>query len=341
MSRSYLYGRDTKTLTAQEYALEKLYDQVDREGYRLTPQQFFKSPEYGQWLDRNFGTLIDQAPPGSQIIRQDPFKLEYRDAEGYTHTLTRGAGSGAELGQVTRQTNRPNILPNQRQNEMLDFLQQRVRQGLTGAPTLADLDPETAAQLRAITEARRAEINKQIEDERGRLVARLYGNRVNQSSIADEAGARFAEGAGRLQQQEAGDNAQRLLALRQYLTDAIRQQGEQAGSLYANLSGQSNQRDIAAGGLDVELRRLIEASRQFNAGNYLNQQQLAQEQQKIDSMDSPLNKVLKISQIVANLASGAGGGLSAYNALAGPKTGAAANEANIRPRYFPSSYPWP
>src|SRR5262245_61796821 len=100
MGRSYLYGRDTKTLTAQEYALEKLYDSVDREGYRLTPTQFFKSPEFASWLDQNYGTLADQVPPGSQIINQTPLKLEYRDSDGYTHTLTRNATGGASLGSV-------------------------------------------------------------------------------------------------------------------------------------------------------------------------------------------------------------------------------------------------
>ena len=304
MGRSYLYGRDTKTLTAQEYALEKLYDQIDRPGYRITPQEFFKSPEFAQYLDQNFGSLADQVPPGSQIVNQTPFKLEYRDAEGYTHTLTRKETGGPNLGNVTRQTDRPSILPqSQTQQSTLDMLRQRVQQGYTQPAQFAALPPEVQAQLDAISAAERGDIARQAADARGQLVAQLYGNKVNQSSIADDQSARFLEALGRVQQQQAAGAAQRTLGLQQFLANLNQQQNEGAANLYANLSGQGTQRDIAGAGLDLDKLRLNEASRQFNASNYLDTLRTQLAQQEVDQANSPFNKFLR--------------GLSAAGALTG------------------------
>src|SRR5262245_18913284 len=48
--KSYLYpGRDKKDLSSDEEQLEALYDKVDRPGHRITPAQFFQTPEYAQW----------------------------------------------------------------------------------------------------------------------------------------------------------------------------------------------------------------------------------------------------------------------------------------------------
>src|SRR5262252_5302309 len=41
-----------------------------------------------------------------------------------------------------------------------------------------------------------------LADQQGQLVAQLYGNRVNQSSIANDAGARFAQYSGLVKQQQ-------------------------------------------------------------------------------------------------------------------------------------------
>lgn len=311
--RSYLYpGKSKNQLTPAERQLEALYDRIDRPGYRITAQQFYQTPEAMQLLDQLYGGLTDRIPPGSQIVSETPGKVTYRDAEGYEHNIIRKPS-----GEFTETTNRPSILPDKRREAMLDFLQQRTRQGLEGAPALANLDPETAAQLQAISDAERADIQKQGAGLEGQLLARLYGNRVNQSSIANEAGARFAEGLGRVQQQQAAGAAQRTLGLRQFLTNLLQQQGEQAGSLYANLTGQGTQRDIAGAGLDVELKRLAEGSRQFDLSHYLEQLRTQLEQQKMDAYNSPLNQLSRLIGVGTQLAGAAGGGLSAYRALTG------------------------
>src|SRR5262252_8744051 len=118
MGRSYLFpGQNTEHLSPAQRQLEALYDQIDRPGNRITPDQFFKSNEYGQWLTSNYGDLQSQIPPGSQIINQTPFKIEYKDADGYTHTLTRQGADAATAGAVQTQSDRPAILPNKQQND--------------------------------------------------------------------------------------------------------------------------------------------------------------------------------------------------------------------------------
>lgn len=311
MGRSYLYpGRDTKTLTPEEYQLEKLYDRIDTEGHRITPDIFFKSPEFARFLDTKYGDLRSMVPPGSQIINSTPFKLEYKDAEGFTHVLNR-AGADATGGTISRQTDRPPILPQRGQQDFISQLQSRLQQSLD--PTkLAELPPEVAAQLQAISDAEKGRIAQQGEDERGKLIAQLYGNRVNQSSIANDAAARFAQMLGLVQQQQSSDAASRNLGVRQYLTNAGLQQNQDLASLLANLSGQQNQRDIAGAGLGLDQQRLDELMRQFNKNYGLQQTGLELQKQAQDQANSPFNKFLKTLSAVSGIAQGIGTGYAGF-----------------------------
>jgi hypothetical protein len=311
MGRSYLFpGRDTKTLTPEQYELEKKYDEIDTRGHRITPDIFFKSPEYAQWLNTRYGDLTSQVPPGSQIVNSTPFKIEYKDAEGYTHTLTRG-GADAISGQLSKQTDRPNILPNKGNNDIIAQLQSRLAQSFD--PTkLAELPPEVAAQLQQISDAEKARIGQQGEDERGKLISQLYGNRVNQSSIANDAAARFAQQLGLVNQQQSSDAASRTLGVRQYLTNAGLQQNQDLGSLLASLSGQQSQRDIAGAGIGLDQQRLDEMMREFNKNYGLGQVGLELQKQGQDQANSPFNKFLKVLSATSGLASAAGTAYSAY-----------------------------
>lgn len=315
MPRSYLYpGRDTEALSPQERMLEKLYDQIDRPGNRLTATQFFQTPEAAQLLDQLYGGLTDQVPPGSQIIQQTTSKVTYRDPQGYEHTLTRKPD-----GQLVRASNRPEILPNQEQQDFFKQLQDRITRNLDQPTTLAELDPQTAAALQAISVAEQSANDQQLADLQGQLIARLYSNGVNQSSIANEAGARFAESAGRVRQQQRADAANRELSIRNLLTTLGQQNRELQTGLYSNLAGLQNQRDIAGAGLTLDRLRLDESTRQFDLSNYLQRLQTQIEQEKLDTSRGPLSKVIGISQAAANFARAAGGGLSAYSALTGGK----------------------
>lgn len=314
MGRSYLFrGKDVEHLSPGERQLEALYDRLDRPGNRLTDTQFYALPETAQLLDSIYGSLTDRIPPGSQIMLQTPSKVTYRDTDGYEHTLTRNARDG----RVTTATNRPAILPDKAQQSTLDLLRQRVEQGFTSTPTLAELDPATAAALQAISDAESGALDQELEDLKGQLIARLYSNGVNQSSIANEAGARFAESAGRAKQQQRSDAAQRLLGLRQYLTTLTQAGRESNANLYANLTGQSNQRDIAGAGFTLDRAKLDEGARQFDLSNYLQTLQTQIEQEKLDLARGPFNKFLGLLNAGANVAQGVGTGLAAYGALTG------------------------
>ena len=306
MGRSYLYpGRDTKSLTPTELELERLYDQIDTKSHRITPDIFFKSPEFAQFLDRKYGDLRSMVPPGASITSYTPFKLEYRDPEGYEHVLQRN-GADATSGQIAQQSNRPPILPNKGQDDALAQLRARTLQSLD--PTaLAQLDPQAQAAFEAQNAAEKAQLQQQADTERGKLIAGLYGNNVEHSSIANQAGANFAEGLGRLQLQQNADYQSRVLQARQFLTNALLQQNQDIGNLYANLSGQQNQRDISGAGLGLSQQELEEQARQFNKNYGLSQIGLQQQQQQIDQANSPFNKFIKTLNAVSGLAQGAGG----------------------------------
>ena len=318
MGRSYLFtGRDTEHLSPAERALESLYDRLDRPGYRLSPTQFFQLPQAAELMDQLYGGLTDRIPPGSQIVSQTPGKVTYKDPQGFEHTITRKPD-----GQFTEATNRPSIVPSESAKGQQDFAQQLqglLQQGLSQPATLAQLDPETAKALKAISDAEQAANSQQQGDIQGQLLARLFGNGVNRSSIATKAGARFAQQAGLVRQQQQADAANRELSVRNLLTTLGQQQRALQSDLYANLTGQANQRDIAGAGLDIDLKKLSEGSRQFDATNYLQQLQQQLEQEKFDASKGGFNKFLGILNAASGLAQGVAGGLGAYKALTGGK----------------------
>src|SRR5262245_1036446 len=308
MGRSYLFtGRDTEHLSPAERQLEALYDRIDRPGYRISPQAFYQLPEAQQLMDSLYGGLTDRIPPGSQIVSQTPGKVTYRDAEGYEHNIIRKPD-----GQFTETSNRPSILPNKEQDTFLDQLRQQVQQAI-GAPTqFAQIPPEVQAQLDAMSANEQARIAQQGQEDEGRLIAGLYGQGINRSSVANDAAARFAQLQGLIRQQQRADAAGRQLGLQQYLTGLGQQRNESLQSLLANLTGQGTQRDIAGAGLDLDRARLSEASRQFGATNYLDTLRTQLQQEELDAQNSGFNKFLKTLSAAGALAQGAG---TAYGAL--------------------------
>lgn len=318
--RSYLYpGKNKKDLTPEERRLEELYDRIDRPGNRITPQQFFQSPEAGQLLDQLYGSLTDRIPPGSQIVSQTPGKVTYRDPDGFEHNLIRKPD-----GQFTSTTNRPAIVPTQASKEQQGFAQQiqgLIQKSLGQPVGLAELDPATRASLDAQSAAEQGAIDQQLNDLQGQLLARLYGNNVNQSSVANEAAARFAQQAGLVKQAQRSDASGRELAIRNLLTTLGQQartneQGLLAG-LYSNLTGQGTQRDIAGAGLDVDLKRLQEAMRQFDATNVLDKQRAQLERDAFNRSNDAISQISRLVGLGTQVAGAASGGLSAYRALTG------------------------
>ena len=298
-------------LSAYQKAIQDVVGKGKGAGANLT------SDMAGRIADQIFGPA--PVPPGSRIISQDAANVHWIDAEGYEHVATRsldGRDPGAGVWRIN--TNRPNVLPNVQQQSFLQQLQQRVQQGLTENPTLAQLDPQTAAALQAISQAEQTANAQALADQQGQLVAQLYGNRVNQSSIANDAGARFAQYAGLVRQQQQSDSANRELAIRNLLTTLHQQQTDTGAGLYSSLSGQDLQRALGEAGVNLDYAKLAEQARQANQGFELGQQQA---DAQLAQQRSALNKILQGLQVGTGLASAIGGGLSAYNALTGNPRG--------------------
>jgi len=280
----------------------------------------------GRIADQVFGPA--PITPGSRIVYQDAANVHWIDPEGYEHTATRSLdGRDPSAGQWRINTNRPNVLPASQQS-ILSALQQRVQQGLTENPTLQQLDPQTAAALQAISQAEQTANAQALADQQGQLVAQLYGNRVNQSSIANDAGARFAQYSGLVKQQQQSDAANREIAIRNLLTTLRQQQTDTGAGLYSALSGQDLQRALGEAGINLDYAKLAEGARQANQGFELGQQQA---DVQLQQSRSALDKVLKVSQIIANLSGGAGGGLAAYNALTGGSKQGYSSYPTVRP----------
>lgn len=270
--------------------------------------------QLGQIADQVFGPA--PVPPGSRIISQDAARVRWIDPEGYEHTATRsldGRDPNAGRWNLT-QTNRPNVLPNKAQEGVTQRLGEAAQQAFTSPLAFAQIDPDTLARLKAISDAEQAANAQTLEDQRGQLVAQLYGNRVNQSSIANDAAARFAQRYGLVQQQQQSDAANRELSLRQFLSQLGSERNSQLANLYANLSGQGTQRSIAEGGLGLDYAKLNEGARQANNSFELGQQE---QDRLLAEANSPFNKFLKALNASASLAGGVGTVLGAYNVARG------------------------
>src|SRR5262245_7222816 len=298
------------------------------------------SATLGRIADSVFGPA--PVPPGSRIIYQDAATVRWIDAEGYEHSASRSLdGRDPSAGQWRTQTNRPNVLPVQTSAgfnadlEALRAFAARQQQ----APQLAQLDPQALAQFQAISQAEQARNEQQIAQQQAQIIASLFGNRVNESSIATGAGSQFAEVAQRIRQQQAADAAMRELQARFGLSQQGSQQSAQArqglsAAIEAglNLTGQQTQRAIAGGNLGLGYSELAERARQANQQFELGQQQA---DVQLAEQRSALNKVLKATQIAANIASLAGGGISAYGALTGGSGGGIPMPRGIGPILTP------
>jgi hypothetical protein len=261
------------------------------------------------------------------------------------------------LGQL-RETasNRPGVLPLPSQQQQTDLISQLLSQlsqsfaqptpqpdisqqltqmqqiaGQLSAPAaLAQIDPATQQLLAQIAAAQNAQIQQQFDTGQGNLIAGLYGRGVNQSSIANQAAGDLLQKQGLVQQQALSDQAQRKLALQQFLTQqgqgnlALALQGlgqaagldlnqftagqqaraqtlDQAIQQLNSLLGIQTQRDIASESLSLDLQKLMENMRQFNVGSYLDAEKIrAQERMAKPSKMSTLAGIIgAIGSIVA------------------------------------------
>lgn len=231
----------------------------------------FTNDQFLAAADEFFGPI--PIPPGSQITYQNGGGAEYIDAQGYRHQVRRQLnGLDPNAGEVQDNTDRPHILPPAGPVATLPADLANYARNLMGPVQLAELDPATQAALEAITSRNDMALQEQFDREQAEQLANLYGNRVNQSSIATNALGDLLQKQGLVKAQSLADAAQRKIALQQYLTQAGAQRNNDLLELLKNLTGQQTQRDISGGQLGLGYGELAERGRQFNKDFELRQQ---------------------------------------------------------------------
>lgn len=313
-------------LSPFQAALQSVVGAQKGAGANLTPEIL------GRVADSVFGPF--PIPPGSQIIFQGPDRAEWIDAEGFRHSATRSLdGRDPSAGQIRDQTNRPPVLPaGQGQQNLLSQLTggqgiasdieavRALAARLQEPAVLANLDPATKASLDQITQNTLAQLTEQFKRESANQLASLFGNRIQQSSIATNAVGQLLENQGRVTSQALSEGAQRELGARQFVTDTQRAnlatalQGLLGGAdlqsgLIQNLTGQQTQRDIASGGLNLDFAKLGESARQANQGFELSQQE---QDRKLAESRALLPKILATIQTLGQAAQGVGTAMAGY-----------------------------
>lgn len=273
----------------------------------------FSNDQFLQAAEEFFGKI--PIPPGSQIISQNAGGAEWIDPEGYRHQARRSLdGTDPNVGQISDDTNRPNILPPAGPVNQLPSDLAQYAHSLMGPVSLAQLDPDTKAALDAITASNKAALDQQFQRQSASAIADLYGNRVNQSSIANSALAQLLQQQGLVSAQALSDSAQRELGVRQYLTQAGGQRNQDLLDLLKNLSGQQTQRDIAGGQLGLGYGDLAERARQANQAYVLGKQRTNIEQGQASDI---FPKILGGIGALGSLAGGFGGLIGGIGALSG------------------------
>lgn len=255
-----------------------------------------------------FGNL--EAPEGAEILKQSPIELIYRTKDGQEVRQFRNLNPnlGSSIGKVDEkvlnapppvqgspeaqglQTNLakqiqdyyaqfpPGTGPNQdRINALADKLQQPV--------SLQNIDPSTQSYLDSISAATDAKNNQLFQDQEGDLLAKLYGQGTNRSTIAGNAAARLTQQQGLVNTQAQSDAAQRQLAVQQLLAQLTGQnntlaldaltKGADIGmntvkggqDLLTQLLNQSLQRDVANTNFGLQGRELDMREQQVLADN--------------------------------------------------------------------------
>lgn len=229
---------------------KQLAASLGKKDYQITPQEYDKAAlEF-------FGPI--PLPQGATEIARTGTSLTYKGPDGKTYTAKRNTDSNlgnVDIGRIETKlgnddgTIQPLIgnqsaageqdfakgLLSQVQNQVgggaqwLDELMKNI-QRLQQTPTLAGLDPETQAALKAITDAQLGQLNQQFTDQSGELTARLFGQGINRSSIAGSQANRLLQGQGLVTQQALSDAASRELGIRQLLTQLGQQGLTEAGS---------------------------------------------------------------------------------------------------------------
>jgi hypothetical protein len=315
-------------LSPFQLALQSIVGPGKGAGANVTPEMA------GRVADQVFGPF--PIPPGSQVIFQGPDRAEWIDADGYRHSATRSLdGRDPNAGKIIDNTDRPAILPaGQGQQNLLSQLTgaggiqsdieavRNLAARLQEPAVLAQLDPQTKAALDQMTQNTLTQLTQQFQQDQARQLASLFGNRIQQSSIATNAVGQLLENQGRVTSQALAEGAGRELGARQFITDTQRAnlatalQGllggaDLQGGLIQNLTGQQTQRDIAGGNLNLGFADLAERARASSRGFELDQQEA---DRKLAESRALLPKILATIQTLGQTAQGVGTALGGFKA---------------------------
>ena len=334
-----------------------------------------------------FGAL--QAPEGAKILSQTPMEVVYETADGKQYRQFRNlSGSlGADVGrvetkllnpigttsglgerelgqQLTDQISKLNAIYTQQaealsRGERLpgmntgvsNYLNQldAVLARLTSSPQLKSLDPESQAALDAINKATQLKLDQQFSSESDQLVAQLFGQGINRSSIAGDQANRLLQGQGLVRAQSLSDAAQREMAVRQFLSQleqqnlALGMQGilegadtslqdfatvqglsdsrtARSSALLSDILNQLLQREVAGVQATQNDRRLDIEELLGRENALLNRDQFEQQARQIRRANNPWSKILSgAASLGLGLATGGVGGLGLGSLFGGSK----------------------
>jgi len=238
-----------------------------------------------------FGTIDEsKIPQGSTVTYRSPdgARVEYTDADGYTHVLQRNLDARLEnLGTVSETTNRPAVVPNKQADTLLNSLIQNYQTNYNQQPSLAGLDDATLQALSQITAATQAKVNQQFQDQSGNLIAGLYGRGLNQSTIGNDAAARLAQDQGLVQAQVGADAGSRELAIRQFLTQQAQANQDRNTQSLLQLLGLNQQAQQASSQANLQQQQIDNAYQEF-----LKSYNLQRDQFEYQSNKSGLGSIL-------------------------------------------------
>lgn len=244
-----------------------------------------------------FGNL--EAPEGAEILKQTPIELIYRTKDGQEIRQFRNLNPnlGSSIGKVDEKVLNapPPVQGSPQATALTDELGKQIRDYYAQFPpgtgpnqdkinalaeklqqpvSLQNIDPSTQSYLDSIAAATDAKNNQLFQDQEGDLLAKLYGQGTNRSTVAGNAAARLTQQQGLVNTQAQSDAAQRQLAVQQLLAQLTGQnntlaldaltKGADIGmnqvkggqDLLSTLLNQMLQRDVANKNFDLQGREL-------------------------------------------------------------------------------------
>lgn len=227
-------------------------------------------------------------PEGATVIGESLNELQYRDAQGFVHTLRRdGDATSPTFGQIQTSTDRPAVLPLTQQIPGLDPALQSAINAVRGTLSGGGLLPLSLGDeesLSAISQAERDLITQESTKAQGNLISSLYARGLNESSLANDASAAFAQALGIALGEQASRAAQRKLGLQQFLTQLITGSGL---DLIGQITGQETTRAGTSAQIGLGREQLTQQGQEA-ARNFMLEWEKFQAQQNRSKLPSIL-----------------------------------------------------